>query len=308
MITVALKRRAEELAEARVSFVTATVVRVQHPASVEPGAVALVHSDGTIEGFVGGVCAEQSVRLYSLTAIERGEPLLLRILPDGPGEPEAPQVARAQEVLSEDGAVTVQNPCLSGGALEIFLEPSLPAPRMIVAGDTPIADALRRLAPEVGLQIASERPGGGELAVVVATHGRDELGLLQAALRAGVRYVGLVASQKRGTAVIKMLRDEGLADDVLERIDTPAGLELGARTAPEIALSILAQIVAVRRSEPAGSTASADLQLAAPTAVDPICGMTVMIDSDTTSIQVDGNTLYFCGEGCKRSFEQQNAA
>ena len=85
MIAGPLTRRAQELTEQGAAFVTATVVRVEHPTSAKPGNVALVHEDGTIEGFVGGVCAQNSVRLYSLKAIERGEPLLLRILPDGPG-------------------------------------------------------------------------------------------------------------------------------------------------------------------------------------------------------------------------------
>src|SRR5208282_4136960 len=121
VISRELARRAQEIAQRGEALVTATVVRVQHPTSVEPGDVALVREDGTIEGFVGGVCAQHSVRLYSLKVIDSGEPLLLRILPEGDVE---------LQVESDDGAVTVQNPCLSGGAIEIFLEPQLPAPRV----------------------------------------------------------------------------------------------------------------------------------------------------------------------------------
>ena len=232
----------------------ATVVRVQRPTSVEPGNVALVRSDGTIEGFVGGVCAQHSVRLYSLQAIAEGKPLLLRILPDGPGpgsdldsgEEEDPE--RTEEVSNEDGTVTVQNPCLSGGAIEVFLEPVLPAPRVLVAGDSPIVAALRRIGPELGLAIvAGDAPAAGDLGLVVAAHGRDELGVLRAGLETGVPYVGLVASRKRGAAVVDQLRELGVAEEQIARIETPAGLDISARTAAEIALSILARIVEVRR-------------------------------------------------------------
>ena len=314
MITGPLTRRAQELTEQGAVFVTATVVRVEHPTSAKPGNVALVHEDGSMEGFVGGVCAQNSVRLYSLKAIERGEPLLLRILPDGPGEVKnAANVDLGHEIAQDDGSVTVQNPCLSGGAIEVFLEPFLPAPRMIVAGDTPIAAALLRLGPEVGFEAVDSRgsdsgapvPTADDLALVVAAHGRDELAILRAALEAGVRYVGLVASRKRGAAVLDALRADGVAEELLERIDTPAGLDIGARSPAEIALSILASIIEVRRR----SALAVRPQTATPlTAVDPICGMTVVIGPDALSLERGGDTHYFCGEGCRRAFEHQHPA
>ena len=222
---------------------TATVVRAQRPTSAQAGDVALVLGDGTIEGFVGGVCAEHSVRVYALKAIETGEPLLLRIVPDAP-----------VEVASEEGAVTVLNTCLSGGAIEIFLNPVLPTPRVLVVGATPIAAALVSLGPSLGLDLVhvdegAADPSPGDLAVVVAAHGRDELHTLRRALEAGVPYVGLVASPKRGAGVIGELRDDGVPEDQLARIDVPAGLDIGARTPAEIALSILVQIVAARRGK-----------------------------------------------------------
>ena len=303
MIDAALSRRAEELSAGRVPFVTATVVRAQSPTSVEPGAVALVLDDGTIEGFVGGVCAEHSVRAYSLLALESGEPVLLRILPDavvGEVGPEGAEVAR------EGGAVTVHNPCLSGGAIEVFLEPAPVVPRVLVVGDTPIAGAVRRIGVELGLELVPVEAGGpdpdaGDLALVVAAHGRDELRWLRRGLEAGVPYVGLVASEKRGAAVIEELRAAGVADELLERIDVPAGLAIGSRTAGEIALAILAKIVAVRRAAPA--PAGVATSAAAPLAVDPICGMTVAAVASTLSLERDGHTFYFCSEGCRARFE-----
>jgi xanthine dehydrogenase accessory factor len=234
VIATALSERARQLAADRQAFVTATVVRAKSPTSARPGDVALVLADGTIEGFVGGVCAEESVRLHGLRAMETGEPLLLRLVPDaGPDE----QVV--------EGAVTAHNPCHSGGVLEIFLDPTLPAPRVVVVGDAPVAQALRDMAPHVGLEAADGEPGADDLALVVASHGRDEEPALAAALAAGVPYVGLVASERRGELVKASL---DVADELLERLRTPAGLAIGARTPAEIALSILAEIVQERRA------------------------------------------------------------
>jgi xanthine dehydrogenase accessory factor len=219
-------------------YVQATVVRAARPASVRVGATAAVLGDGTIDGFVGGHCAEPSVRLHALRALETGEPLLLRIEPgDGDSEP-------------TEGAVTVHNPCISGGALEIFLEPRLPPPRLHVLGDTPIARALAELGGRIGydvVRVASGDidPDSDDAAVVVASHGRDEEQALIAALDAGVAYVGLVASRKRGAAVLAGL---DASDDDRGRVHTPAGLDIGARTPEEIALSILAEMVETRRS------------------------------------------------------------
>jgi xanthine dehydrogenase accessory factor len=185
---------------------------------------------------------------------------------------------------------------------------------MIVAGDTPIAAALLRLGPELGLDAVDSRgadsgpptPSPEDLAVVVAAHGRDERAILQAALEAGVPYVGLVASRRRGGAVLDALREDGVTQELLDRIDTPAGLDIGARSPAEIALSILASIIEVRRRS---SSAPRSWAAAPPTtAIDPICGMTVLVAPDAISLDRDGETHYFCGEGCQRAFEQLHAA
>jgi xanthine dehydrogenase accessory factor len=319
-----LIQRGGELAREGEPFVTATVVRVQHPTSVTPGSTALVRPDGTIEGFVGGVCAQHSVRLYSLEAIRTGEPLLLRIVPD-PDEidPDAAPIDSGHELAREEGAVTVRNPCLSGGAIEVFLEPTLSAPRLLAAGESPIVTALTRLGPEVGFDVVVSdgrrdqlTPAAGDFALVVSAHGRDELGVLRAGLELGIPYVGLVASPRRGRAVLDELRQDGVSQDQIDLIDTPAGLEIGALEPGEVALSILARIIAVRRADgvdlaarAASSTATGANAHAEPlTAVDPICGMTVVVVPGTPSAQRDGETTYFCCDGCRRSFEEQQAA
>jgi xanthine dehydrogenase accessory factor len=296
----AMLRRAEALAAEGAAFVTATVVRAQRPTSVEVGNVAIVLGDGTIEGFVGGSCAEHSVRAYALKAIESGEAVLLRILP----------FAEEVDDVVEDGAVTVQNPCLSGGAIEVFLEPAVRVPRVVLVGDTPIAEAVARIGAELGLDIARAgddvAPRVNGLAVIVAAHGHDELPALRAGLEADVPYVGLVASRARGDGVIGELRGDGVSEELLGRIDVPAGLDLGARTPPEIALSILAKVIAVRRDGRARPTATPAAAPVAATAVDPICGMTVAAVTSTASVDHNGQTVYFCCDGCKAMFVAQH--
>jgi xanthine dehydrogenase accessory factor len=294
-MSAALIRRAAELAQAGEPYVNATVVRAQRPTSAEAGDTALVLADGTIEGFVGGDCAEHSVRVYALKAIETGEPVLVRILPFTDGTHEEPDV--------ESGAVSVQNACLSGGAIEVFLEPVLRSPRLLVEGDTPIARALRALGAQMDLSVAAIAGDDFELraddlAVVAAGHGRDELGALRRALEADVPYVGLVASRRRGDGGKAELRGDGVADELLERIDTPAGMDLGARTPAEIAVSILARIVEVRRRR---------APAVAVTAVDPVCGMTIAVTATTPSLVHEGQTVHFCCEGCRVAFARQHA-
>ena len=303
MIAARLSRRADELRAARTPFVVATVVRAQRPTSVHTGDAALVLGDGTIEGFVGGTCAEQSVRLHALRALETGEALLLRILP---GDGEAP---------AAEGAVTVQNPCLSGGSLEIFLEPMLASPRVLVVGETPIASAVARMGAELDLDMvvvagADVEPAADDLALVVAAHGRDELSALRRGLEAGLPYVGLVASRVRGSAVVAELHAEGLAEERLADLETPAGLDIGARTPEEIALSILARIVAVRRSE---QTLSVRVVAPAPaaahepaTAIDPVCGMAVAAVAQTPHVDHEGRRVYFCCDGCRSTWTRSH--
>lgn len=299
-------------------FVAATVVRAQSPTSVRAGDSAIVRPDGAIEGFVGGTCAEASVRLYSLRAMESGDPVLLRILPGAAeGQPEA-----------EEGSVTVKNPCLSGGALEVFLEPHLPAPTMRVVGSAPIAIALADLAGRVGYAVESgqadlARPAPDDAAVVVASHGHDEERVLTEALRAGVPYVALVASEVRGRAVRESL---DLSEEERARLHTPAGLEIGAETPEEIALAILAEIVALRPEGEAGRVprapatgieatptespepvraTPAPVGLSSATAIDPVCGMEVAVSEASIQLERDGELHYFCSEGCRDTFSAQ---
>jgi xanthine dehydrogenase accessory factor len=245
-----------ELREAGVPFVEATVVRCASPTSARPGDRAVVLGDGTIEGFVGGACADSTVRLQALRCLETGESVLLRILP---GEEDGPS--------AEEGAVVVSNPCLSGGALELFLEPCLPPPRVAVAGESPVARALAGLCGSVGMRgRLSSLAEPGDFAAVVASLGQGEKDAVRHGLDAGCEYVGLVASRKRGPAVLEELRSSGVPEEQLARVRTPAGIDIGARTHEEIALSILAELIETRRRPAAPSAGPV---AAAP--VEPSC-------------------------------------
>jgi xanthine dehydrogenase accessory factor len=278
-----VSRRADELSERGVAFVEATVVRCVSPTSALPWDRAIVLGDGTIEGFVGGSCADSTVRLQALRVLETGEPILLRIVPgvhDGSAD--------------EDGAVVVANPCLSGGALELFLEPHLPAEQVAVAGESPVARALVELAGPLGFRARLGTVAEpGDFAAVVASLGHDDETAVRRGIEAGCEYVGLVASRKRGAAVLEALRADGVSDDALARVRTPAGIDIRAHTHAEIALAILAELVAVRRTPAVPSVAPAAPRV--EEAVDPVCGMTVLVGPDT----VMAGDVAFCCEGCR---------
>lgn len=311
----ALARRASELAAQGASYVTATVVRAQRPTSAHAGDVALVTNDGEIEGFVGGVCAEASVKLFSWTAITRNEPILLRILPTVDDE-------QGGTGDLEDGAVTVLNTCLSGGAIEIFLEPTVPLPRVHIVGSRPIAAAIERAAQDLELDIVASGDDPpevrkGDLAMIIAAHGKGELTAIRAALEADLPWVGLVASPKRGAALVQELRDAGLPDELLARVECPAGLDIGAKMPAEVALSILARVIEVRRVTAAPKVelpktsrkaAAGKKALAPATAICPISRMTVLARDSTPHLQTEDGTLYFSSEDCKAQYEQEHSS
>ena len=331
--------RAAELESGGTPFVLATVVAVRRPTSARPGASGIVHPDGTIEGWVGGSCAQPVVVREALRALADGQPRLLRLSKDGPGEGR-----RA------DGVVELVMTCHSGGTLEIYVEPHLPAPHLWVAGTTPIAGALVALGAASGWRVSLFDPvadteafpaaeavlGDRDLHlrefdappyVVVATQGVWDEEAVLAALRRDVAYVGLVASPTRAAVVRQWLRDEtGLAEERIAALRAPAGLDLGAETAEEVALSILGELVQVRRGRAAfvaapgpatiagriaGATAADEA--AAPIVddivlVDPVCGMTVD-RKDARHLAEYGGVVYaFCQMVCRTRFIHDPAA
>jgi xanthine dehydrogenase accessory factor len=285
--------RTTELITQGTPFVQATVVRAQCPTSTRPGDAAIVLSDGSIEGFVGGQCAESSVRLAALPLLESGSSVLLRILPDdGEAFPET------------EGALTVVNPCLSGGAIEVFLEAKLPAPRLAIVGGTPIAEALATFGEPLGFAVdlvEGVPDTRGATAVIIASHGRHEAETIRAALDAGVAMIGLVASSVRGAAV---LGEMDLTADERAALRTPVGVDIGARTAEEIAISILAEVVRAIRVDGIVASPSAATAPLPETAIDPVCSMTVVVAPDTPHLHHDGVDHWFCNPGCRTRFAE----
>lgn len=284
-----LSAQADSLRARRRPFVLATVVRAQRPTSAKPGDCALVLPDGTIEGFVGGDCAESTVRLQGIRLLGTGQSTLLRITPEA-----------GSDELREDGVVTVGNPCLSGGTLEIFLEPQLPPALVVVHGDAPVARALVSVGQVLGYDV---RAGADPLpedadAVLVASHGRGEEPVLRTAVAAGVGYIGLVASRRRGAAVLQALE---LGHDV---VHTPAGLDIGARTPEEIAVSVYAELIAAHPRVPSRVAAASPEPAQAP---DPVCGMNVAVTSESLQLPHGGRMYYFCGPGCRQAFADDPA-
>jgi xanthine dehydrogenase accessory factor len=292
---------AAELERRREPFVLATVVRCEAPTSAKPGAKALVRADGTLEGWVGGACAEPVVVREALQALRDGRPRLVGLYGEGGRAP-----GRTEGIL--DYAMT----CHSGGTLEIYVEPYLPAPVLVLVGHGPVVDVLATLAGAAGYSVTPLAHAAGAVldglaldrraSVVIATHADADEDALDRVLRTDAGYVSLVASRRRAAAIVERLRARGVPSDRLGRFKAPAGLDLGAVTPAEIAVSILAEIVQHHRSdkgdEPILSTP------AAAEAIDPVCGMTVEIATARYRSEVGGRSTYFCCARCKEAFEQ----
>lgn len=252
-------------------FALATVVGVERPASARRGDHAIVTPEGALRGWVGGACTESTVVREGLLALADGEARLVR----------------------------VEGGCASEGTIELLVEPRLPAPLISVVGDSPAARTLTEFAGTLGWRVAGELQEKAD-AVVIASMGQGDEETLQAALAGGAGYVGLVASSKRGGAVLAELRARGLDEETLARVRCPAGLDLGPSSQEEIAVAILAELVAWRHTGPISPAQLVEEAVA----VDPVCGMTVTIADAAETAEHDGITYYFCGPGCRRRFEE----
>jgi len=286
-------------------FALAIVVRCEPPTSAKPGAKALVREDGSVEGWVGGACAEPVLVREALTALSDGRPRLIGLYGEGGRGP-----SRTEGIL--DFPMT----CHSGGTLEIYVEPYLPNPQLVLVGHGPVVEMLETLGRAAGFTVVPLRDDaawaglgalrlGRRASIVVATHADSDETALERVLQIEAGYVSLVASRRRAAAVLDRLRRRGVPGGRLERLKAPAGLDLGAITPGEIAISILAEIVQHRRS---GKAVEAEgLPGPATEARDPICGMLVEIAAARFRSEAAGRTTYFCCIGCKETFDQDPA-
>lgn len=289
-------------------FALATVVRCERPTSAKPGAKALIRLNGTVLGWIGGSCAEPVVVKEALRALRDGQPRLLALVGEG-----GPSPGR------REGMLEYPMTCHSGGTIEVYIEPVLPKPQLLLVGRGPVVETLMRLGEAVNFTVTHvpSEAGADRISrlhatprtfIVVATHGTADVEALEQALKSEAGYVSLVSSRRRADAVVKGLRARGVPDERLRRLKAPAGLGIGAVSPEEIAVSILAEIVQQSRArESAWQHAEPTLAASGRAeARDPVCGMSVEIGS-VHHTEIAGRHFYFCCAHCKQVFDQSPA-
>jgi xanthine dehydrogenase accessory factor len=295
---------AGELTRRGQAFALATVVWRQGPSSGQQGSRAIITAEGDLHGWIGGACAEPVVIREAREVIAEGVPRLLLL--------GAPEQFGGRDV--PEGMTLVPISCQSEGALEVYIEPVLPAPHLVIVGRSPMVGTLADLAQALGWRTMVR--DGAEFSaadadeasmVVVATQGHGDEEAVGQAVAARPAYLGLVGSAKRGAAVLGYLADRGVPQDQLDRVHVPAGLDLGPTAHREIAVSILAELVKLRATGEVAVQAAASTR-AAQDAVDPVCGMTVTPGPGAYPVRHEGVEYYFCGAGCRRSFEADPGA
>jgi xanthine dehydrogenase accessory factor len=296
-------RRAGELAQAERPFAVVTVVRTEPSTSARTGNRAIVFPDGSMEGWVGGGCIQPTARREGLAALEDGEPRLVRVTPDTAASQHNVRMARMT--------------CASEGTADLYVEPFLPRPTLVVAGDSPVTATLAAIASPLGFRLLMMDAGSkltpGEVPypqdswMVVATYGEFDEDAVEAGIRLSLPYVGLVASARRAGLVLSRLQARGLEEGDLAVVRSPAGLPLGTSGQEGISLSVMAEISSLRaQSRPSISGAQERESTEEPDeAVDPVCGMAVEVASARHVVEHGGTRYYFCCAGCRRVFEQE---
>ena len=291
--------RAVDLARSGEAFVLATVVWREGPSSGQQGSRAIYTASGEMYGWIGGACAEPTFIREARATLEAGTPRLLALgASDRFGD--LPQ-----------GTTAVEMSCQSDGALQIYLEPVVAVPHLVIVGSSPMAATLAVLAAQLDWRVElldraefSEGLLTPQSMVVVATQGHGDEDVLTAALKAAPAYVGLVASSRRGESVRAVLAAQGVDESGLDALRYPAGLDLGSTSHKEVAVSILAELVQLR----AQGAFAAPVPAHTPEtslAVDPVCGMTVQIDHAAHSLEVGNEVFYFCCAGCRTTFARE---
>ena len=311
-------------------FAMAMVINRVHPSSGKPGDKAVITPDGKVVGWIGGGCTRGIVIKEALEAIQTNKPRVVRIQPDG-------------EPAPKNGVVDYKMTCHSGGTVEIYIEPVLPNPHIVILGKSHVAMALGKIAPSMGYAVTVMAPHAEQSAfpnverlhtgamdlgllqpnsfIVVCTQGENDEDALEFALQSGISYISFVASRRKANAVFKQLRDRGVTFDQLKNIKTPAGVDINAKLPEEVAISILAEIIQNIRSdnfqvsgkptlEPATrqeSTAAANRNSVEPSGlyINPVCGIPVDKATAKHVLEYHGAQVYFCCDGCKVSFEKE---
>ncbi len=307
-----LSKAGELLTDAQ-SFAIAVVVRYQAPISGKPGNKAIIFPDGRIWGWIGGGCAQPVVVKEALKALADGQPRLIRISPSS---------------SPEEGIVDYTMTCHSGGTLDIYIEPVLPKPHILILGRSPVAKMLASLGKAIGYAISAVAPGADRESfpdsdlvqaeldlrqlkttphtfIVVSTQGEGDEEALEQALLTKAAYVAFVASKAKASKILDVLKERGIPVDRLSQVRAPAGLDIRAASPEEIAVSILAEIIQVNGTRAASQEKQAPSPLPRHEAKDPICGMMVDVSVAKHKSEFHGNSFYFCCSGCKQKFDKQ---
>jgi xanthine dehydrogenase accessory factor len=302
--------RMGELARSGEAFALATVVWRQGPSSSKQGSRAIITADGQLDGWIGGACAEPVVIREAKQVMADGNARLLLL-----GSPD--QFGGAVP----EGMTVVPISCQSEGALEIYIEPVLPVPHLVIVGSSPMAHTLAQLARALDWSTDLVSPpdfnaghAGARSMVIVATQGHGDEDMIERAVVMRPAYLGLVASRRRGEAVLGYLAERGVPKDQLDRVHAPAGLDLGKTTHEEMAVAILAELVQLRASGALSEVPETQYRSQAPRgprtelklaeAVDPVCGMTVTAGAAAMPSEHEGITYYFCCAGCRQKFSE----
>lgn len=293
---------AVELARTGQSYALATVVWRKPPSSGQLGSKAVITSDGQLHGWIGGACAEPVVIREAKRVLATGEPSLTWLGQEGDFE----------GMHIPEGVITIPMSCQSEGALQLYIEPVLVAPEVIIIGRSPMVATLLELVRGVGwrgeivdgVDFQSHMLGSGSI-VIVATQGHGDEEALETAINSEPVFIGLVASAKRGDAVRGFLADRGIPAEKLSRVKVPVGLDLGHTTHREIAVSVLGELIQMRAAGKFSQAPNTGHAMAEPEEVlDLVCGMTVDAVPANRPLEYQGNTYFFCAPGCRVAFEK----
>lgn len=308
----------QELEKNNEPFATAIVVRREAPSSGKTGDKAVINKSGEILGWVGGGCVKGIIIKEAEDAMKSGKARLVKI-------------GKSIKPSRQEGVVDYKMTCQSEGTVEVFIEPVLPAPHLVVVGKSAIAVALAKLAGVIGYRVtgvaqdanlqtfekvaelitqvslANVKTTPGSF-MVVATQGEQDEKALEEVLKKESAYVAFVASKKKMASMVNYLLDAGFDKTTIEAIRSPAGIDINAKSPDEVAISILAEIIQVRNSSPSTLSfekydqSKTETESSSKYYINPVCGVPIDKSHPKYVIEYKGEKVYFCCDGCKEQF------
>ena len=313
--------KAQELQKNNEPFATATVVWREAPSSAKTGDKAIINKFGDLIGWVGGGCVKGIIIKEAEDAMKSGKARLVKISPAGSSE-------------KQEGIMEYKMTCMSEGSVDVFIEPNLPPPHLVVIGKSAIAKALVKMAKTAGYRVTAVAPDAtpatfekvdelftqlnlqqvkihAATSILVATQGEQDEAALEMALQQQCAYIGFVASRKKKASVFEYLSQHGIDKNLLARVMSPAGLDINAKKPEEVAISILAEIIQVQNSAAIGigftryEEAFGSSGSSAKFYINPVCGIPIDTANPKHIVDYNGEKVYFCCDGCKVKFDAE---